>query len=70
VAWYEKLDVSRIGAEAGYRIFYYLYSKGLRARDLGISESTFYNRKPRLLRRGGVEKLINSLYIIVLGDEH
>jgi hypothetical protein len=42
VAWYEKLDVSRIGAEARYRIFYYLYSKGLRARDLGISESTFY----------------------------
>jgi intergrase/recombinase len=42
VAWYDKLDVSRIGAEARYRIFYYLYSKGLRARDLGISESTFY----------------------------
>jgi len=42
VAWYEKLDVSRIGAEARYRIFYYLYSKGLRARDLGISKSTFY----------------------------
>ena len=42
MAWYEKLDVSRIGAEARYRIFCYLYSKGLRARDLGISESTFY----------------------------
>ena len=42
MAWYEKLDVSRIGAEARYRIFYYLYSKGLRARDLGVSETTFY----------------------------
>jgi len=42
VAWYEKLDLSKIGAEIRYRIFCYLYGKGLRARDLGVSETTFY----------------------------
>ena len=41
MAWYEKLDLSKIDQEARYKIFYYLYSKGLRARDLGVSESTF-----------------------------
>jgi len=41
VAWYEKLDLSKIDQETRYKIFYYLYSKGLRARDLGVSESTF-----------------------------
>ena len=41
MAWYEKLDLSNICAEARYRIFYYLYSKGLKSRDLGVSESTF-----------------------------
>jgi hypothetical protein len=38
VAWYEKLDTSKIDQEARYRIFYYLYSKGLKSR---VSESTF-----------------------------
>jgi intergrase/recombinase len=41
VAWYERLDLSKVDQETRYRIFYYLYSKGLRARDLGVSESTF-----------------------------
>ena len=41
MTWYEKLDLSKIDQEARYKIFYYLYSKGLRARDLGVSESTF-----------------------------
>jgi intergrase/recombinase len=42
LTWYEKLDLSKVDQEARYRIFYYLYSKGLKARDLGISETTFY----------------------------
>jgi intergrase/recombinase len=41
VAWYERLDLSKVDQETRYKIFYYLYSKGLKARDLGVSESTF-----------------------------
>lgn len=41
MAWYEKLDLSKIDQETRYKIFYYLYSKGLKSRDLGVSESTF-----------------------------
>ena len=41
MVWYEKLDLSKIDQETRYKIFYYLYSKGLKSRDLGVSESTF-----------------------------
>jgi hypothetical protein len=41
LTWYEKLDLSKIDSEARYKIFYYLYSRGVKARDLGVSESTF-----------------------------
>jgi intergrase/recombinase len=48
LAWYEKLDLSKIDQEARYRIFYYLRtSKNLKPRDLRISPSTFY----RILHR-------------------
>jgi hypothetical protein len=41
LTWYEKLDLSKIDSEARYKIFYYLNSRGVKARDLGVSESTF-----------------------------
>jgi intergrase/recombinase len=48
LAWYEKLDLSKIDQEARYRIFYYLRaSKNLKPRELRISPSTFY----RILHR-------------------
>jgi hypothetical protein len=47
VAWYEKLDLSKIDQETRYKVFYYLYSKGLKAKDLGVSETTLY----RVLQR-------------------